>query len=103
MWGYSVVGVASTLKEAFKEAKLAKEKKVQVAIIDGNLGSGAPGTKDGAAVVSALLLCASYVYTIAHTAQEDGSYGHIFVPKGSPLNDLKSAIEKALVMDLNHV
>ena len=99
-WGHEVVGVASTLKEALAEAKIAGTKEVQIAIVDGNLGSGADETKDGEAVSAELREYAPDVRIIAHTLQENGDYGHFFVPKDSPLSNLKGAIEKALTNEL---
>ena len=100
MWGHKVVGVASTREAAIVEAKLAKEKGAEVAIVDGNLKSGASGAEDGRAVSAKLQEYAPDVYIIAYTLQEDDKYGHCSVSKSSPssMKEMKAAIEKALAM-----
>ncbi len=98
MWGHEVTGVAADLSSALNEARLAQEKGVQIAVIDGNLRSGAPGTGDGEAVSALLREFAPGVRIIAHTGQANGGYGDVFVQKPAPPSDMESAIEKALAM-----
>lgn len=98
MWGYELAGVARNLPEGLAEAEAAKEKGVQVAIVDGNLGSGAPGTSDGASIADALRKYAPEVRIIAHTGQAERNYGDIYIQKPFNSKDMKSAIEKALAM-----
>ena len=98
-WGYEVAGVATNLPEALAEAEKAKTKGVAIAIVDGNLGSCAPGTtRDGEAVAAKLREYAPDVRIIAHTGAAEGKYGYIFVQKPSPPQEMKAAIEKALAM-----
>lgn len=96
MWGHEVVGVAANLSSALEEARLAKEKGVQVAIVDGDLKSGAPWTSDGETVAAALREYAPDVRIIAHTAHAKGEYGHFFVPKPCLAEVMKGTIETAL-------